>query len=97
MASGTGTATIDFGSGSGSNEASVVVSGQALISATSKADAFVMADDTTASHSAQDHRYFAALAALTCGTATANQGFTIYATSLSKLTGAYKVRWVWAD
>lgn len=95
MATGTGTATIDFGAGS--NEASVSVTGQASILATSKADAFVMADDTTVDHTASDHRYFDALAGLTCGTPTAGVGFTIYATSTQKLEGTYKVRWVWAD
>ena len=95
MATGTGTATIDFGAGS--NEASVSVTGQTGILATSKADAFVMADDTTVDHTASDHRYLAALAGLTCGTPTAGTGFTIYATSTQKLEGTYQVRWVWAD
>lgn len=95
MATGTGTATIDFGAGS--NEASVSVTGQASILATSKADAFVMADDATVDHTASDHRYFDALAGLTCGTPTAGVGFTIYATSTQKLEGTYQVRWVWAD
>lgn len=95
MAQGIGTATLDFGAGS--NEASVSVTGQTGISATSKADAFVMADDTTVDHTASDHRYLAALAGFTCGTPTAGTGFTIYATSTQKLEGTYKVRWAWAD
>lgn len=95
MATAIGTATIDFGLGG--NEASVVVTGQGAISATSKCDAFVMADDTTVDHSASDHRYFAALAGLTCGTPTAATGFTIYARSIHDLVGTFKVRWVWAD
>lgn len=95
MAQGIGTTTVDFGAGS--NEASVSVTGQTGISATSKADAFVMADDTTVDHTASDHRYLAALAGLTCGTPTAGTGFTIYATSTQKLEGTYQVRWVWAD
>lgn len=95
MATGTGTATLDFGSGA--NEASVSVTGLGTISATSKVDSFVMADDTTGDHTAQDHRYFAALAGLTCGTPTAGTGFTIFATSTQKLQGTYTVRFVWAD
>ena len=97
MASGIGTATLDFGTGS--NEASVAVTGQATISATSKVDAFVMADDSTGSHTAADHRYFACLVGLTCGTPSLTSGgsFTIYATSFQKLQGTYTVRWAWAD
>lgn len=97
MSSAQGTATLDFGAFPGSNEASVAVTGQGTILATSKAEAFVMADDTTADHTAVDHRWFAALAALTCGTPTAATGFTIYATSLNPLVGTFKLRFVWAD
>jgi hypothetical protein len=81
MANGTGTATIDFGAHPGS----------------SKADAFVMADDTSASHTASDHRYFESFASLSCGTPTAGVGFTIYARSIEKLTGTWTLRYVWAD
>jgi len=97
MANGTGTATLNFGAFPGSNEASVAVTGQATIAATSKAEAWVMADDTSSSHTASDHRYFAALAGLTCGTPTAATGFTIHARSTEKLQGTWTVRWVWAD
>ncbi len=95
MSSATGTATLDFGTGS--NEASVAVTGQTGITATSKADAFIMADDTTSDHTASDHRYFDAFAGLTCGTPTAATGFTIYGTSQHNLSGTFKVRWVWVD
>ena len=95
MASGTGVAVIDFGLGS--NEAQANVTGQADILATSKAESWVMADDTTVDHTASDHRYFDALTGLTCGTPTPGIGFTIYATSIHKLSGTYQVRFVWAD
>lgn len=95
MATGTGSAVVDFGTGA--NEASVAVTGQSSITALSKVDAFIMADDTTSDHTASDHRYLACLAGLTCGTPTASTGFTIYATSTQKLQGTYQVRWVWAD
>ena len=95
MANGQGTATLDFSTGS--NEASVAVTGLSTISATSKAEAFVMGDDTSSNHTANDHRYFAGLVGLTCGTPTAATGFTIYATSEHKLTGQFSVRWVWVD
>jgi len=97
MANAQGTATIDFGSGAGANEASIAVTGQTTISATSKAEAFVMGADTTSDHTAKDHRYFNALCGLTCDTPTAATGFTIYATSAQKLTGTYKLRWIWTD
>lgn len=95
MANGQGTATLDFSTGA--NEASVAVTGQGSISATSNAEAYVMADDSTGNHTANDHRYFAGLVGLTCGTPTAATGFTIYATSEHKLSGQFAVRWVWTD
>ena len=97
MASATGTATIDFGAAPGSNEASVSVTGQASIGTSSKAEAWVMGDDNSVDHTASDHRYFPVLASLTCGTPVAITGFTIYARSTQKLTGAWTLRWVWAD
>lgn len=97
MATGQGTATINFGAFPGSNEASVAVTGQGSIGATSKVEAYMMADDTTADHTASDHRYAAALMGLTCGTPTAATGFTIYARSTEKLQGTFALRWVWAD
>jgi hypothetical protein len=95
MANGQGTAIIDFGIGS--NEASVEIAGLTTISATSKAEAFVMADDSTVDHTSADHRYFGVFAGLTCGTPTTSTGFTIYARSTQKLTGTWAVRYVWAD
>lgn len=97
MSNATGTATLDFGAYPGSSEASIAVTGQTAISATSNAEAFFMADDTSASHSANDHRYAAALIGLSCGTPTAGTGFTIYARAMDKLQGSFTLRWVWAD
>lgn len=97
MASGQGTATLNFGAAPGANEASVAVAGQASISAGSKAESYIMADDTASGHTASDHRYVALFLALTCGTPVAATGFTIYARSAEKLEGQFTVRWVWAD
>lgn len=97
MATGTGTATIDFGAYPGSSEASVAVTGQTSILATSKAEAYIMGDDTSSSHTASDHRYVTTLMGLSCGTPTAGTGFTIYGRALDKLQGTWTVRWVWAD
>ena len=97
MANGIGTATIDFGAFPGANETSVAVTGQGAISATSKAEAWVMADDTSSNHTAADHKYVPLFMSLTCGTPVAGTGFTIYARSTHKLQGAFTVRWVWSD
>jgi hypothetical protein len=93
-----GTAIIDFGAlgGAGSNEASVFVP-DATVLANSHVEAYVMADDTSVDHTADDHRYFAADVGLTCGTPTASSGFFAYGRSRQKLTGKYTLRWVRAD
>ena len=92
-----GSATLNFGAFPGPNEASVAVTGQGSILATSKAESFIMADDTTTDHTAADHRYLAALVTLTCGTPSVGNGFTIYGRCLDKMQGQVAVRWVWAD
>ena len=97
MANGLGSAVIDFGAHPGANEASIAVTGQTSIGAGSSVEAFVMATDTSSSHTASDHRYFNALVGLACGAPTAGVGFTIYANSTQKLHGTFAVRWVWSD
>ena len=96
MATGQGTATIDFGAFPGSNEASVAVTGQTGISGTSKAEAYVMATSSS-DHTISDHQYAPLLIGLTCGALVAGTGFTIYATCLDKMQGTFTVNWVWAD
>lgn len=97
MSVGTGTATVNFGAFPGTNEASVVVTGETLIGASAKAEAYFMADDTSADHTASDHRYAPCFIHLTCGAVSAGTGFTIYARSTEKMTGQWTVRFVWAD
>ena len=97
MASATGTAVIDFGAFPGSNEATVVVTGQSGISSGSKVEAYFMADDTTGDHTAKDHRYADLLIGLTCGGIVGGTGFSIYALCTEKMQGTFQVRWVWAD
>lgn len=97
MANGQGTVTIDFGSDPGSNEAFVTVAGLTTISATSKAEAYIMGDDTSSTHTALDHKYLGQFASFTCGTPTAATGFTIYGRSIHKLTGTWTLRYVWSD
>jgi hypothetical protein len=96
MASGTGTATIDFGALPGSNEASVTVIGIGTIGGGAKVEAFFMRS-TSADHTANDHSYAALFTGLSCGDVVAATGFTIYAKSLQKLTGAFTLNYVWAD
>lgn len=90
----TGTATINFGSFPGSNEASVVVTGQSAITGTSVVEAYFMYD-TTSDHTANDHAWVNRFCDLTCGTLVAGTGFTIYAKSEHKIQGTFQVRWVW--
>lgn len=97
MANGQGTAIINFGGLPGSNEASIAVTGQTTISATSKAEAYIMGDDTTSNHTSSDHKYVDILAGFTCGAPTAGVGFTIYGRSVHDLTGQFSIRWVWTD
>lgn len=97
MANNKGTATIDFGAFPGSNQATVTVTGQTSIAATSYVDAFIMADDSASGHTASDHRYLPLFAGFTCGTPTASTGFVIYGTSPHKLQGQFTLRWVWTD
>ena len=95
MATGQGTATINFGAFPGTQEASVTFA-DATISAGSKVEAYVMADATTADHTANDHRYLPLLADFTA-LATAGVGGTIFGRSLNRMQGTYQVRYVWAD
>lgn len=93
-----GTAQIDFDSTEGLNESFIDVTGQATILATSKVEAFIMADDNTPDHPAADHRYILGLGlSLTCGNLIAGTGFTIYARCPHKLHGFWAVRWRWAN
>lgn len=91
---GTGSAEIAFGAHPGSNEASVLVAAVGVTPAT-HVEAWVMATDATSDHTAADHRYFAMLCALTCGPGI--DEFTIYARSQHKLTGAFKIHYVWVN
>ncbi len=97
MANGTGSAVLDFGAAPGSNSASVAVTGLTTITALSKAEAWIMGDDTSQDHTAEDHRFFPVFAALTCGTPTASTGFTIYGRSSQQMTGKWTIRYVWSE
>lgn len=95
MASGQGAIEIDFGSGNGSNEASVAVTGLTAITSSNAAEAFIMYENST-DYTADDQAYLAAFIALTCSVPTDGVGFTIYARATEQLTGKVKCRYVWA-
>ena len=58
------TSVLDFGAAPGSSEASIAVVGQAAIAAGAKVHAYIMGTDTSADHTADDHKYAAALVGL---------------------------------
>ena len=95
MATGQGTVVINFGAFPGAQEASVTFV-DATISAGSKVEAYFMGSDSTADHSANDHKYVPLLVDLT-GLATAATGGTIFARALQKMVGTFTARYVWAD
>lgn len=91
----TGTAVLDFGSFPGSNEASVTVTAQSAIALTTTVSIYVNGSNTTATHTADDHKYFAAFCGLSTSTPTPGSGFTIYARSIEKLSGQWLINWSW--
>lgn len=90
----TGSATLNFGAAPGSSYATVDVTGQAGITGTSKVEAFLMSETST-DHNTIEHQLFARYFGITCGNIVAGTGFTVYAVTDLRLTGAVKVNWVW--
>lgn len=91
--SGTGTATLDFGAVPGTNIAEVTVTGQTGILSGSLVEAWMMAE-STAEHNAYEHAVVPMK--ITCGSVVAGTGFTITAVTDYRLTGTFKVKWVWS-
>ena len=89
-----GEVIINFGALPGSNEASVFVSDTNILS-TSNCHAEFEAD-TTSDHTISDHNYASLLCSVTCSEPTAGVGFTIYATSLEKLSGTFNLVYFWS-
>lgn len=87
----TGTATLNFGTGS--NIASVAVTGQSGIGSGSNVEAWLMTDSTSDNnafqHQVVDMR-------LRCGNIVPGTGFTIFALSPWTLFQTWQVRWVWS-
>jgi hypothetical protein len=96
MASGLGTATIDFGA-TPATEASVVVSGQTDITADARIEAWVMAR-STADNNTIDHQYAAVSFRLSTSEPVPGTGFSITAYNLfGYATGQFSIEWTWSD
>lgn len=92
----TGEAIISFGA-TPSTEASVAVTGQAAILATSLVEAWIMGASTSDNNEGE-HLFAGVSLKLTVGIPTASTGFTIYATSTAGMaTGDFKIKWVWSS
>lgn len=90
-----GTATLDFGS-TPTDEASVVVTGQAAILSGSRVKAWFQAD-TTADNGTDEHTEGGSLCPLTIGSIVAGTGFTIFAHPIAAMgLGQFTVHWEWA-
>lgn len=95
MATGTGTATLDFGAAPGTNIVSVAVTGLTGLVATDHVEAFMMGTDSTATHNAYEH--MVAPIRLSVTSITAGSGFTITGVTDYRLTGTFKIHYVWAS
>lgn len=92
----TGTTTIDFGSGVGSDKTTVVITGQGGIVSGSHAEAFFMAD-STADHGPDEHMLGGITIQLVCSDIVAGTGFTVNAFMRdgSTVAGQFTIHWVW--
>lgn len=96
LESGIGTATLDFGA-TPTDFASVAVTGQTAISATSRAEAFVMMR-ATGDNDLSDHTQLAVFSKLICGVPTPGVGFTIECYLLHGLAaGEFSIEYTWSD
>lgn len=89
-----GQVVINFGVLPGSNEASVVVSDTNILSTSIPTAAFAAV--ATSDHTISDHSYMPLVADVSCGAPTVGVGFTIYATSLEKISGTFNINYVWS-
>jgi len=94
----TGQTVIDFGAFPGSDRATVAVTGQSSILATSLVEAWLDATVAgTADHSPDEHSMAAAGGVgITCQAIVAGTGFTIVgASSIGRVVGKFNVAWAW--
>ena len=95
MASGTGSVTVSFGTGAGSDRASATVSGQTGLVAADHVEAWIMRDSTS-DHNADEHELLARDARVLCEV-TGSGTFDVVVVCDTTWTGDFKVRWVWAS
>ena len=91
----TGTATLNFGAGAGSQEATVTVSGLPTITANSAVFISVSALDSTVDHTPNDHKYLPLFCRFSYEI-QAGSSLKIIALAEQPLTGAFMVRYVWS-
>jgi hypothetical protein len=89
-----GTAEIDFGAFPGSNEGSVTVTGQTMITA-GKNIQLTVSCETSADYTAEDMAWIASLVGLSAGNIVAATSFTIYARSQHEMQGKIKINWAY--
>ena len=88
-----GTAELDFGA-TPTDEATVVVTGLATMTATANIHVFIVGDDTTSNNTAVDHDGFTYMAILHAGARVAGVGFTITGRIWNGfVTGKFKVHY----
>lgn len=96
MATGTGTATVDFGS-TPTEIATETVTGQAGIAVGDHVECYFVGDDFTTDNPVDVHKWVLPTFVRPVADAlVAGTGFTITLLSQFQLTGQVKVRWVWA-
>jgi hypothetical protein len=79
----------------GANIATATVTGQAGLLATHAIDAWVQGSDSTADFTSHEHKHLPVKVAVT--NVVPGVGFDVTAYSDLRLTGDFKVRWVWTD
>lgn len=95
--SATGSTIVDFGSAPGNTNATVAVTGQAGILATSKCEAWIDAtlQAGAVGHSADEHSMFDAVAGVTCQNIVPGTGFTIVVAANMRVIQQFNLLWVW--
>lgn len=92
----TGVVEADFGAVGtlGTSETSVAITGQTGITSSRNIAARIELS-STATHTAEDHRYAATFLGVSVGNIVDGVGFTIYIRTLYPMTGTFSIRWAW--
>jgi len=89
-----GTGTIDFGAAPGTNIATVAITGLTTIAAGSNVQLWIAGSDSTASHTAYEHKVILAKEVTLCAdTLVAGVGFTATAITNLRLSGLVAFRY----